>query len=276
LRLAGWLIVIPPVLLAMIPVAMLLVRSFRDAPPGAAGHWTFGNYAALFSSVRLLVVAFNTVWVALCATALALLAGTSMAWVVARTDIPGRRVLEALAIVPFLTPGIVTAIGWGILANPDNGLLNTAWHALTRSSASPLNIYSYLGVAVVLAFPASGFIYLMMLGPMRNFNSSFEDAARLSGASAMRVFRSIQLPLIWPALAPVAVLAFLRALEAFEVPVVLGTPAGVIILINYVYELLKIDTPPRYGLALALSVVVGGIWSRRWRCKRARPTRKIA
>jgi iron(III) transport system permease protein len=259
LRLAGWLIVIPPVLLALIPVAMLFVGSFRDAPPGAAGHWTFGNYAALFSSARLVVVAFNTVWVALCATALALLAGTSMAWVVARTDIPGRRMLEALAIVPFLTPGIVTAIGWGILANPDNGLLNTAWHALTRSSASPLNIYSYLGVAVVLAFPASGFIYLMMLGPMRNFNSSFEDAARLSGAGAMRVFRSIQMPLIWPALAPVAVLAFLRALEAFEVPVVLGTPAGVIILINYVYELLKIDTPPRYGLALALSVVVGGI-----------------
>lgn len=259
MRLAGWLIVIPPVILALVPVAMLLAGSFRDAPPGAAGHWTFGNYAALFSSARLLGVLFNTVWVALFATALAIAAGTAMAWVVARTDIPGRRVLEALAIVPFLTPGIVTAIGWGILANPDNGLLNTAWHALTRSSASPLNIYSYAGVAVVLAFPASGFTYLMMLGPMRNFNSSFEEAARLAGAGALRTFRSIQLPLIWPALAPVAVLAFLRAFEAFEVPVVLGTPAGVIILINYVYELLKIDTPPRYGLALALSVVVGGI-----------------
>src|SRR6202020_2961820 len=56
-----------------------------------------------------------------------------------------------------------------------------------------------------------------------------------------------------------AVLACLRTFEAFEVPVILGTPAGVIILINYVYELLKIDTPPNYGLALALSLVVGGI-----------------
>ena len=66
-----------------------------------------------------------------------------------------------------------------------------------------------------------------------------------SRKKTLQRLRSIQLPLLWPALAPVAVLAFLRAFEAFEVPVVLGTPAGVVILINYVYELLKIDTPPQ-------------------------------
>ena len=142
MRLAGWLIVIPPVILALVPIAMLLAGSLRDAPPGAAGHWTFGNYAALFSSARLLAVLFNTVWVALFATVLAIAAGTAMAWVVARTDIPGRRVLEALAIVPFLTPGIVTAIGWGILANPDNGLLNTAWH--TRWTHSSVHAVEHL------------------------------------------------------------------------------------------------------------------------------------
>jgi iron(III) transport system permease protein len=259
LRFAGCLVVIPPLILALVPVAMLLLGSFRDSPPGAAGHWTFANYAALFSNVRVVAVVLNTAWVALFATTLAILAGCGMAWLVTRTDIPGRRLLEALGIVPFLTPGIVTAIGWGILANPDNGLLNLAWRALTHTTLSPLNIYSYLGVAFVLAFPASGFAYLMMLGPMRNLSSSFGEAARLSGAGALRTFRSIHLPLLWPALAPIAMLAFLRAIEAFEVPVILGTPAGVIVLINYVYQLLKIDTPPRYGLALALSVVVGGI-----------------
>ena len=259
MRLAGWLVVLPPLVLGLVPVAMLLAGSFRDAPPGAAGHWTLANYAAVFSNPRLVRVVLNTAWVALVATTLALFAGSAMAWLVARTDIPGRRVLETLAIVPFLAPAIVTAIGWGILANPDNGLLNTAWRALTHSSTAPLNVYSYLGVAIVLAFPASGFTYLMMLGPMRNLNSSFDEAARLSGAGPLRTFRSIQLPMLWPALAPIAVLAFLRAFEAFEVPIILGTPAGVIILINYVYELLKIDTPPKYGLALALSIIVGGI-----------------
>lgn len=259
LRLAGWLVVIPPLVLALVPVAMLLVGSFRDAPPGAAGHWTLGNYAALWANARLVTVALNTAWVALFATALAVVAGFGMAWLVTRTDIPGRRLLEALAILPFLTPGIVTAIGWGILANPDNGLLNSAWRALAHSPSAPLNVYSYPGVALVLAFPASGFTYLMLLGPMRNLSASFDEAARLSGAGAVRTFRSIHLPLLWPALVPIAILAFLRAIEAFEVPVILGTPAGVVVLINYVYELLKIDTPPRYGLALALSIVIGGV-----------------
>ena len=257
--LAAWLVVIPPIVLALVPLAMLLSGSLRDAPPGSSGHWTLGNYAALFTDKHILSVAFNTVWVAVVATTLAIFAGCGMAWLVTRTDIPGRRLLEALAIVPFLTPGIVTAIGWGILANPDNGLLNSVFRALTHSTLAPLNIYSYLGVAFVLAFPASGFAYLMMLAPMRNLSSSFDDAARLSGAGALRTFRSIHLPLLWPALAPVTVLALLRAIEAFEVPVILGTPAGVIVIINYVYQLLKVDTPPKYGLALALSIVIGGI-----------------
>lgn len=256
---AAWLVVLPSLVLGLVPVAMLIAGSFRDGPPGAAGHWTLGNYAALFSDGQLVRVIFNTAWVALVATTLAVCAGSAMAWLVARTDIPGRRLLEALGIVPFLAPAIVTAIGWGLLANPDNGLLNTAWHALTHSSSSPLNVYSYLGVAVVLAFPASGFTYLMILGPMRNLNASFEEAARLCGAGPLRAFRSIQLPMLWPALAPIVVLTFLRTFEAFEVPVILGTPARVLILINYVYELLKIDTPPKYGIALALSIVVGGI-----------------
>ena len=216
--LAAWLVVIPPIVLALVPLAMLLSGSLRDAPPGSSGHWTLGNYAALFTDKHILNVALNTAWVAIVATTLAIFAGCAMAWLVTRTDIPGRRLLEALAIVPFLTPGIVTAIGWGILANPDNGLLNSAFRALTHSTLAPLNIYSYLGVAFVLAFPASGFAYLMMLAPMRNLSSSFDDAARLSGAGALRTFRSIHLPLLWPALAPVTVLALLRAIEAFEVP----------------------------------------------------------
>ena len=252
-----WAVIVPPLLLVAVPAATLVVSSFRDAPPGAAGLWTLGNYVSVLASPRVWSVAVTTFWIALAATALALTAGFFMAWLVARTDIPGRRLLSVVAIVPFLAPSLVVAIGWAILGNPDNGIINGFYRALTHGTGNIVDVYSYGGVALVMSFPAAGFIYLMMLGPLSNFDPSLEDSARLSGASPWYVFRTIAAPLLMPAFLPFAIIAFIRAIEAFEVPQILGTPAGIYVFINFIYDALKVQTPPHYGTAIALSVFVG-------------------
>lgn len=252
-----WLVILPPLLLVAVPASTLVINSFRDAPPGAAGSWTLANYVAVLASRRVWSVAATTFWIALAATTLALSAGFFMAWLVARTDIPGRRILSFVAIVPFLAPSLVVAIGWAILGNPDNGIINVFYRWLVHGPGNIVDVYSYAGVALVMSFPAAGFIYLMMLGPLGNSDPSLEDSARLSGASPWYVFRTIQVPLLMPAFLPFAIIAFIRAIEAFEVPQILGTPAGIYVFINFIYDALKIQTPPHYGTAIALSVIVG-------------------
>lgn len=252
-----WAVIVPPLLLILIPVGGLFVDSFRDAPPGAAGAWTVGNYLAVLGSRSVWAVAGTTFWIALGSTSLALCAGFFLAWLVARTDIPGRRILSVLAFAPFLAPSLIVAIGWAILANPDNGIVNGFFRAATHTQGTVIDVYSYWGVALVMSFPPAGFIYLVMLGPLSNTDPSLEDSARLSGASSWYAFRTIQLPLLLPAFVPFAVIAFVRAIEAFDVPLILGTPAGIYVFINYIYDALKVQTPPRYGNAIALSVIVG-------------------
>lgn len=254
-----WAVIVPPLLLILIPTGALVIDSFRDAPPGAPGAWTVANYVTVLTSPRIWTVAGTTFWIALASTAIALTAGFYLAWLVARTDVPGRRVLAVVAIVPFLAPSLIVAIGWAIIGNPDNGVINGFYRALTHQTGAPIDVYSYWGVALVMSFPAAGFIYLMMLGPLGNSDPSLEDSARLSGASNWYVFRTIQLPLLAPAFVPFAVIAFVRAIEAFEVPQILGTPAGIYVFINYIYDALKVQTPPHYGIAIALSVLVGTV-----------------
>ena len=256
-KLLWWAVLLPPAILILAPAAMLLISSLRDAPPGAAGTWTLGNYLTVLGSHRVWSVALTTLWIALTSTAISLSTGIFMAWLVTRTDVPGRQVLASAAVIPFLAPGLVVAIGWAILGNPDNGVLNEAVHALTHGHEAVFNVYSYGGVALVMSFPASGFIYLMMVGPLSNMDPSLEDSARLSGASRWQILRRIQVPLIMPAFFPFAVLAFIRAIEAFEVPQILGTPAGIYVFINYIYDALKVKSPPHYGEAIALSVIIG-------------------
>ena len=242
--------------LILYPTLMLIAGSFSDAPPGEPGNLTIRNYIDAIGDKGFYKIAFNSFWMAVLATVLSVSSGFFLAWLVNRTDVPFRRSIEAAAILAFLIPGSLQAIGWAVLANPDSGIVNSAWRSLTGSPRPLIDIYSYAGIAFVLAQHAAGFVYLMLIGPMRNLDPSLEESARMSGASGWQVFAKVQLPLLWPAVLPLAVLAFIRAIESFEVPVILGTPARVFVITNEIYYKLKILSPPEYGIAIALSVMI--------------------
>lgn len=236
--------------LILYPTIMLVSGSLHEGAPGENGALTLQNYADVLSDREILVTAYHTLLVAVASTLLSTLYAFFLAWLVTRTDFRWRRTAEVLAFVPFLIPPSLSAVGWALLANPDNGLLNrvvgTSW----------IDIYTYGGVAFVMAQHTAGFLFLMMLAPLRNVDPNLEDAARLSGAGPLTAFRTVQLPLLLPSFIPLALLAFVRAVEAFEVPVILGTPSGVMVLTNAIYSKLKLESPPDYGSAVALSCLV--------------------
>jgi iron(III) transport system permease protein len=236
--------------LILYPACMLLSGSLHDGAPGEGGELTLRNYIDVLSDHEILVTAAHTVAVAVTSTLLSTLYAFFLAWLVARTDFRWRRTTEALAFVPFLIPPSLSAVGWAVLANPDNGLLNRI------AGETWINVYSYGGVAFVMAQHTAGFLFLMMLAPLRNSDPNLEDAARLSGAGPLTAFLTVQMPLLLPSLLPLALLAFVRAVESFEVPVILGTPSGVLVLTNAIYSKLKLESPPDYGSAVALSCLV--------------------
>jgi iron(III) transport system permease protein len=69
-----------------------------------------------------------------------------LAWILARTDTPFRGALEVMVTLPFFIPPILTAMAWGMLGNPQVGLLNQLYQWVTGSASAPINVYSYGGV----------------------------------------------------------------------------------------------------------------------------------
>ncbi len=243
-------------LLILYPIATFVVGSFSANAPGAPFHFTLDNYVKVLTASDLGVIALRSAWISLIAAAGAIVAGTGMAWLVGRTDLPFKRAFQVFGMLPFLIPGMLVAVGWAVLGNPSVGIINEVWSHLTGLDGPLVNIYTPAGITFVLAQPGAGLAFLLLLAPLSTMDPSMSDAARLSGAKAWRVFRTIELPLLLPVLLPVAVLIFVRTMEAFEVPTILGTPAHVFLLTNEIYYRLQQLTPPDYGSANVMSVLI--------------------
>ena len=112
-----------------------------------------------------------------------------LAWIVARTDTPGRGVLEVLITLPFFIPPILTAMAWGMLGNPQVGMINLAWKAVTGSQTSPINVYSYGGVVWHMMQYSTPFLFLFVVDAFRAMDPALEESSRMCGASRWTTFR---------------------------------------------------------------------------------------
>jgi iron(III) transport system permease protein len=128
--------------LSVYPLSMLLYGSLHSTPPGVAGVFTLDGYRDIVSQQNLLTL-LNTVGIALAKTIPSLVLAVLLAWILARTDTPFRGTLEVLVTLPFFIPPILTAMAWGMLGNPQVGLLNQLYQWITGSTASPINVYSF-------------------------------------------------------------------------------------------------------------------------------------
>ncbi len=234
--------------LVLYPLGTLLLASFWSAAPGRPGFFTLVNYVQAYSTPETYALFANTMLLMGVKTIIATALAVALAFIVVRTDTPGRRLLELLITVPFFIPGILEAIGWIMLLSPKTGTINAI-------AGRPLfNIYSLGGMIWVLAVNSTAFIFLLVVNALRAMDASLEESARASGASGWQVATRVTLPLVAPAILGAGTLSFIRALEAFEVPVLIGIPAKVFVFSNRIYAAVDYDTPSNFGLATALGV----------------------
>jgi iron(III) transport system permease protein len=237
----------------LFPIGMLLFGSFWTARPGFPGALTLQNYIQAWTSLETFQILGTTVLLMSGKTVVAVALATALAWIVTRTDTPLRGLLEVLITLPFFIPGLLEAIGWIELLSPNAGTINV-WLRSTLGLQSPLNIYSLGGMIWVLSLGSTSFIFLLVVNALRNMDSSLEESARASGAGAVRTAVTVTLPLMAPIILSAGLLSFIRAMDAFEVPVLLGLPAKVMVFSNRIYAAVEYDYPVNYGLATALGV----------------------
>jgi iron(III) transport system permease protein len=240
--------------LSLYPFAMLMYGSLHSTPPGVAGAFNLDGYNALLSEAYIVILR-DSFGISLVKTVLSIALATLLAWIVARTDTPGRLTLEVLITLPFFIPPILTATAWGMLGNPQSGTINLVWKALTGADTPLINVYSYGGVIWHMMQYSTTFLFLFIVEAFRSMDPSLEESSRMSGASSNRTFWKITLVLMLPIMTSAFILSFIRGVESFESPIFFGTPAGIEVLTTKIYSLLNHQSEPQYQIATALGFV---------------------
>jgi iron(III) transport system permease protein len=238
------------------PLGMVLYGSVSEAAPGQAGAFTFENWRTVLSDASTFGVLFTTILIALPRTLLALTLATVFAWILARTTTPGKRLLEGLLVFMFFLPELPWVLAWILLGAPKVGLLNQWFGALVPGGESLIDIYSYGGLIVLGAVRSAPVLFLFVYPAFQAMDATLEEAARIAGASRWRTVWRVDLPLLLPALLASGILSFVVAMESFEIPQLLGTPAKIFVFTTKIYDLAYGGHIARFGPAMVLAVLL--------------------
>ena len=254
-RFAILVLVMLLVFLSLYPLLMLFYGSLHTTPPGIAGTFNLAGYGRVLTWPTVVLFA-NTIGISLIKTLVSLLLAVIFGWIIARTDTPMRGALEVLITLPFFVPPILTALAWGMLGNPQVGIINIAWQALTGSQEPVINVYSYAGVVWHMLQYSTAFLFLFVVEAFRGMDPALEEASRMCGGRQWRTFRSVTLPLMAPAITTGFLLSFIRGLENFESPLFFGTPARIDVVTTEIYNAIHQQAVPDHQFASALGFAI--------------------
>jgi iron(III) transport system permease protein len=236
--------------LVVLPLSWLAYYSLTDK----AGAFTLANFAALVADVTMRRPFMLAIGMAAGVGILSCLIATPLAWLAARSDLPGRRVVRALVTASFVTPPFLGAIAWEILAAPNSGLINVLYRHLTGAEQYEhlVNIYTFTGLMFAIACYTFPYVFTLIANGLERVPSDLEDASSILGGGAATTLRRITLPLVLPAMLAGALIAILQALTMFGSPAILALPAGFHVITTKIWSLFQY--PPKPGLASAAAI----------------------
>jgi iron(III) transport system permease protein len=258
---AQWLFLLTGVTLAylVLPPFFFILHTSLVVDRGIqAGTYTIQHFASIIESLDdVQTLLANSMIFSVGSAGVALAYGTLLAWLAERSNAPFRKLAYISAYVSFAIPGIIKVVGWIMLLGPKAGILNAAVAAITGSPL--LNIFSLPGMILVESFLWIPVVFLLMSTPFRSMDPSLEEAATASGSTGWQVFRKVTFPLALPSVLAVLILTFIRSLEAFEIPALIGIPAGIEVLTTKIYLQIRGGLIPKYGEASAYSIILIGL-----------------
>ena len=234
--------------LAMTPLSMLLYGSLQSSFMTGQGEFTLANYIDAYTDREFYPLFFNSLIYALGVSLFTFLIGTILAWICERTNTPGRKTFALLAVATYIIPGVLLTISWILLLSPRIGLFNNLLVQLFGLAEPPLTIYSYWGMIWTASVHLYTLNFLIMSAAFRSMDSSLEEAAWAAGANNFTCLRQITLKILRPALLSTMLILFIRSIESFEVPALIGVPARIYVFTTKIYEAAS-GFPPALGLA---------------------------
>lgn len=234
--------------LTLVPLVMILYGTFTDGPPGTDAGFTFQNYVRAYGSVELIDSALNSVLFAAGAGVISFIVGCYLAWVTERTNTPLKSAVYGLVLFPFLVPGVLTTISWVFLLSPNIGIINRILIGSFGFSEPPFDIYTFGGMIWAFGIDHITLPFLLMAAAFRAMDPSLEEAALVSGMGPFRSFYHVNLKLMFPSILATSLLLFIRGIETFEAPAVIGIPAGITVFATDIFLALR-DSPTDYNLA---------------------------
>ncbi|MDE3103126.1 MAG: iron ABC transporter permease [Chloroflexota bacterium] len=242
--------------LVLVPLAFLGLASFKPTGFVTDPGFGIGNYIDIYSDTSTYGLIGTSLLFSTASTLLAVVMGLLLAWIIERTDVPARAILRVLVLLPMAIPPILLAIGWVLLLSPQIGVVNRLLVGSGLFPAAPLDVYSMPGMIAIQALSFVPSTFLILAPAFRNMDAALEEASFTSGAGTFHTVRRVSLPMLLPAIIAAAALLWIIGLLVFDVPGIIGLPAGVrVFSVEVYFGTHPAAGVPNYGQVAALSVV---------------------
>ncbi len=219
------------VVIVAVPVIMIFLTAFfKD------GHFNLSGVIEVLKQKDTYLALKNSLIIALGVTFFSTIIGVFFAWLIARTDIPCKKLLNSMFLVPFMLPSFICAMAWKVLLSPRAGYINKLFMSMFGLSKAPIDIMSMGGIIAIETMYLFPFVFLQVSGALERMDPTLEESARISGASLFTITRKITLPLVRPSIVAGALLVCLYSLAHFGVPSILGTEKGIYNIPTKIYE----------------------------------------
>src|SRR4051812_17293658 len=241
------------------PLSLILYQSLLTAPFfDPTKQVGLGAYEFIFADSDFWKALKNSLLISTGMTVIAVPLGAILAFVMERTNLPGRRWFEPLILVPSFVSPMVLSFGFVVAAGPVG--FYTVWvQELFGLEQVPWGLYSVPAMAIIAGLTHVPNVYVYASAALKNLGSDVEEAARTAGASPLRVALEVSLPLIMPSLLFSPGLVFFLGIRLFALPLVLGDPEGILVMAPYLYKLTNKLGTPSYHLMAAVAVCIVAI-----------------
>lgn len=214
------------------PVLLIFWNAFFDSN----GSFNITDVVRVLSHPETYQALLNSVIIALGTTTGSTIVGTFFAWLVTRTDLPYKRFMKGMFLVPFMLPSFIGALAWKMLLSPRAGYINRFFMDTLGFDGPIFNIYSYAGIVLVEIMYLFPFVFIQVCGALERMDPTLEESARISGAGLGTITRKITIPLVLPSILSGALLIMLYSMAHFGTVAVLGIENGIFNIPTLIYE----------------------------------------
>ena len=253
------------VVVVAFPVLLILFNAFW-----VEDHFNFDGAIMILQQPATYQALKNSLIIAAMSTIGSTIVGTFFAWLVTRTDLPHKKFMKAMFLVPFMLPSFIGAMAWKMLLSPNAGFINHFFMQHLGFTGPIFNIYSYLGISLVEVMYLFPFVFIQVCGALERMDPTLEESARISGAGLFTITRKITIPLVLPSILSGALLIMLYSMAHFGTVAVLGIENGIYNIPTLIYERIHQSGGSfdaiRTGTVLATVLVISAaliIWAQR-------------